>query len=245
MLRAFRCDLHVHTCLSPCADLDMYPRAVIEKSVAEKLDIVAICDHNASENMQYVLRAAEGKPLSVLPGIEITSSEEVHLLALFDTLGDLKKIQDIIYDHLSGTNREEVFGCQAIVNDLDEVEGFNDRFLLGATKLPLLEIIHHVHSLGGLAIASHIDRESFSVIGQLGFIDPDIPLDALEITHQTGIKGARIKYPELARYSFIESSDAHFIRDIGQGVTTIFLEKGTMAELKMAFRRQGGRYIQE
>ncbi|HVO66852.1 MAG TPA: PHP domain-containing protein [Syntrophales bacterium] len=245
MLRAFRCDLHMHTCLSPCADLEMYPRAVVEKSIAKQLDIVAICDHNASENMQFVLRLAEGKALTILPGIEITSSEEVHLLALFDTLDDLKKIQDIIYDHLSGTNREEIFGCQAIVNDLDEVEGFNDRFLLGATKLPLLDIIHLIHNVGGLAIASHIDRESFSVISQLGFIDPEIPLDALEVTHQTGIQGARIRYPELARFPFIESSDAHFIKDIGQGTTTMFLERGTISELKMAFEHREGRYIQE
>jgi hypothetical protein len=145
--------------------------------------------------------------------MEITSSEEVHLLALFDKLDDLKKIQDIIYDHLSGTNREEIFGCQAIVNDFDEVEGFNDKFLLGATKLPLLEIIHLIHSTGGLAVGSHIDRESFSIISQLGFIEPDIPLDALEVTYQTGIQGARIRYPELARFPIIESSDAHFIKD--------------------------------
>jgi hypothetical protein len=223
----------------------MYPSAVVEKSIAEKLDIIAICDHNASENMQFVLRLAEGKSLTILPGIEITSSEEVHLLALFDTLDDLKKIQDIIYDHLSGTNREEVFGCQAIVNDLDEVEGFNDKFLLGATKLPLLDIIHLIHSFGGLAIASHIDRESFSIISQLGFIDQEIPLDALEITRQTGIRGARIKYPELARFPFIESSDAHFIKDIGQGTTTMFLEGGTISELRLAFEHRNGRYIQE
>lgn len=245
MLRAFRCDLHVHTCLSPCADLDMYPRAVVEKAIAEHLDVIAICDHNASENMQFVLRLAEDKPLTVLPGIEITSSEEVHLLALFDTLTDLKKIQDIIYSNLSGTNREEVFGCQAIVNDQDEVEGFNDRFLLGATRLPLLEIIHHVHECGGLAIACHIDRDSFSVISQLGFIDPETPFDALEVTHHTGIQGARLKYADLAHYPLIVSSDAHYIKDIGQGVTTIFLERGTIAELKMAFAHQGERYIQE
>jgi PHP family Zn ribbon phosphoesterase len=245
MLRVFRCDLHVHTCLSPCSDLDMYPSAIVEKAIAEKLDIIAICDHNASENIPFVMKLTEGKPLTVIPGMEITSSEEVHLLALFDKLDDLKKIQDIIYDHLSGTNREEIFGCQAIVNDLDEVEGFNEKFLLGATRLSLIEIIHHIHSCDGLVIASHIDRESFSVISQLGFIDPDIPLDALEITHQTGIRKARARYPELARYSFIESSDAHFIKDIGQGATTMILEKGTISELKMAFEHRDGRYIQE
>jgi PHP family Zn ribbon phosphoesterase len=223
----------------------MYPRAVVDKAIVEKLDIIAICDHNASENTQFVLRSAEGKPLIVLPGMEITSSEEVHLLALFDTLDDLTKIQNIIYGHLSGTNREEIFGCQAIVNDLDEVEGFNDRFLLGATKLSLPEIIGQIHGFGGLVIASHIDRESFSVISQLGFIDPEIHLDALEVTHHMGITEARIKYAELSGYPFIESSDAHFIDDIGHGTTTIFLESGTISELKMAFRRQGGRYIQE
>lgn len=245
MLRAFRCDLHVHTCLSPCADLEMYPRAVVDKALAEKLDIIAICDHNASENTQYVMRSAEGKPLTVLPGMEITSSEEVHLLALFDTLDGLKKIQDIIYGHLSGMNREEIFGCQAIVNDLDEVEGFNDRFLLGATKLSLPEIVDQIHGFGGLVIASHIDRESFSLISQLGFIDPEIHLDALEVTHHIGMKEARLRYPELSDYPFIESSDAHFIDDIGHGAITIFLERGTISELKMAFRKQGGRYIQE
>ncbi len=245
MHRAFRCDLHVHTCLSPCADLDMYPRAVVDKSIEEQLDIIAICDHNAMENVQFVLRLAEGKPLTVLPGMEITSSEEVHLLALFDTLDDLRKIQNVVYDHLPGTNREEIFGCQAIVNDFDQVEGFNDRFLLGATEISLLEIIHHIHGFGGLAIASHIDREGFSIIGQLGFIDPDIPLDALEVTYRTGIRDARSKYPELSRFPFVESSDAHSVKDIGRAVTTMFLERGTISELKMAFEHRGGRYIQE
>lgn len=245
MLRAFRCDLHVHSCLSPCADLEMYPSALVEKSIAEKLDIIAVCDHNASENIQYLLKLAEDKPLTVIPGMEITSSEEVHLLALFDTLGDLLKIQNIVYNNLSGTNREEIFGCQAIVNECDEVEGFNDRFLLGATKLSLHELVQHIHGFGGLAIASHIDRESFSVISQLGFLDPDIPFDALEVTRQTGIHNARVNYPELSNYAFIESSDAHFIKDIGRGVTTIFLETGTISELKMAFERRNGRYIQE
>lgn len=245
MLRAFHCDLHVHTCLSPCAELDMYPRAVVEKSIVEKLDIIAICDHNASENTQFVLKSANETALTVLPGMEITSSEEVHLLALFDSINDLKKVQNIIYDHLSGTNREEVFGCQAIVNEADEVEGFNDRLLIGATTLSVHEIVHYIHHFGGLAIASHIDRESFSIISQLGFIDPKVPFDALEITHQTGIRNARVKYPELSQHPLIVSSDAHFLKEIGQGKTTMFLERGTISEIKLAFEHRLGRYIQE
>ena len=245
MLRAFRCDLHLHTCLSPCADSDMSPRAIVEKSIAEKIDIIAVCDHNASENAEFVVRSAEGKPIIVLPGMEVTSREEVHILALFDTIESLWEIQGIIYDHLAGTNREEFFGYQAIVNDRDEVEGFNDRFLLGATGLSLSEIVDCIHRYGGIAIASHIDRGSFSIMSQLGFLDPEIPFDALEIAHQTGISGGRLKYPELYLYPFIESSDAHFIDDIGKGTTTMFLERGTIDEIKMAFERRGGRYIRE
>ena len=245
MHRLFRCDLHVHTCLSPCAELGMYPRAIVEKSLAEGLDVIAICDHNATENVQFVLKSAEGKPLTVLFGMEITSSEEVHLLALFDKLENLMNIQNIIYDHLPGENQEKIFGTQAIINSMDELVDFNRRFLLGSTEIPLIEIINYIHDFSGLAIASHIDRESFSITSQLGFIDPDIPLDALEITNRTGIKGARSKYPELSHFPFVVSSDAHWIKDIGQGVTRMFLERATISELKMAFEHRGGRYIEE
>ena len=85
MLKGFRCDLHIHTCLSPCADLDMYPTALVEKSLASGLDVIGICDHNASENVQYVIEASRGKPVHVFPGMEITSREEVHVIALFET----------------------------------------------------------------------------------------------------------------------------------------------------------------
>jgi PHP family Zn ribbon phosphoesterase len=244
MLRAFRCDLHMHTCLSPCAEFDMYPKALIDKCIREKLDLIAICDHNASENVPYVLSLAKGKPLTVLPGMEISSMEEVHLLALFDDMRHLANLQAIVYEHLPGKNREDVFGCQVIVNDRDEVEGMNERMLIGATQLPLQEIIDLIHSLGGLAVASHIDRPSYSIISQLGFIDPSMPFDALEVTPDTGIRRARQQYPGLSSFAFIESSDAHFIRDIGRAFTTMILEEASIRELKLAFENRDGRHVE-
>jgi 3',5'-nucleoside bisphosphate phosphatase len=243
MIRTFRCDLHVHTCLSPCADLDMYPSALVEKAVDEKLDVIAICDHNASENVPHVIRAAWDRRLTVLPGMEITSREEVHLLAIFHSLHTLQGLQEIIYRHLPGKNDEERFGSQVIVNDLDEVEGFNERLLIGAAELSLDDLVRDIHFLGGIAIASHIDRESFSVISQLGFVDPSIPFDAMEIAGISGSAGARKRYPELAHRPFIESSDAHRIGEIGQRSTEICMEKPTVSELKMAFAGREGRYI--
>ncbi len=245
MLRAFRCDLHIHTCLSPCADLNMYPSALIEKSIAEKLDVIAVCDHNASENVEYVLTLAKGRPITVLPGMEVSSIEEVHILALFDDLHDLLKLQTIVYEHLPGKNREDIFGCQAIVNDRDEVEGMNERLLIGATDMPLNDIINHIHLLGGLAIASHIDRPSYSILSQLGFIDPETPFDALEISAATGIKKARRQYPDLSAHAMIQSSDAHLIRDIGRAFSTMILQAGNVRELKLAFEKREGRHIVE
>lgn len=150
-----------------------------------------------------------------------------------------------MYGHLEGKNDEDVFGCQPIVNDEDEVEGFNERLLIGATDLPLMTVIENIHSRGGLAVASHIDRESFSVISQLGFIGDDMPFDALEVTARLGIPHGRQQYPELARRAFIVSSDAHYVRDIGSGYTDIVMEKPSFAELRMAFERQDGRYVLE
>jgi PHP family Zn ribbon phosphoesterase len=129
------------------------------------------------------------------------------------------------------------------VNELDDVEGFNERLLIGATELALADLVRHIHDFGGLTVASHIDRESFSVISQLGFVDPEIPFDALEISGRTGLARARRKYPELAGYPFLTSSDAHRCEEIGKGFTEFFLEEPSVHELKMAFSGQGGRRI--
>jgi len=245
MIREFRCDFHVHTCLSPCADLDMYPRAVVSMALARRLDIIAICDHNASENIPYVIKCAEGTGLTVFPGMEVTSSEEVHVLALFDRLENLGPLQDLVYRHLPGKNDEDAFGCQAVVNEHDEVEGLSERLLIGATGLPLERIVGEIHALGGLAVAAHIDRESFGILGQLGFIPEGLPLDALEVTRRLGLAGARRRYPELAQPAGDQSSDSHIITDIGTGVTRVLMEAPLLSELKLALEKKDGRRILE
>ncbi|MDI6741994.1 MAG: PHP-associated domain-containing protein [Smithella sp.] len=244
MLKAFNCDLHIHTCLSPCAELDMHPLVLVQKALDRHLDMIAICDHNASDNVQYVMAAAEDQ-LSIIPGMEITTLEEVHLLALFDSLPPLLKLQQIIDEHLFGKNDEKRFGVQAIVNELGEVEGINNQLLIGATDLSIDILVDTIHQYGGLAIPAHIDRESFSVLSQLGFIDRDAGFDALEISKRTGIQKGRLQYRELVQYPFLTSSDAHFIGDIGNAFTKILMQETTFSELKMALSNQNGRRILE
>lgn len=245
MLRIFNCDLHIHTCLSPCAELDMHPAPLVKKALESELNMIAICDHNSSANVPYVIKAAQSSSLKILPGMEITTAEEVHLLALFDSLSNLAFMQKIIDQHLKGENNEESFGIQAIVNEKGEVEGINNQLLIGATDLSLDTLIAYIHKFEGLAIAAHIDRESFSVLSQLGFVDDNSGFDALEITSRMNFNEARSKYPELSKYSFIISSDSHFISDIGKSTTRIVLQEPSVAELKMAFKKQNGRYVME
>jgi 3',5'-nucleoside bisphosphate phosphatase len=244
-MRIFSCDLHIHTCLSPCAELDMHPSAIVRKALEKKIDVIAICDHNASENAGYVINAAKGTPLVVLPGMEVTSMEEVHMIALFENLEALQTLQKTVYENLAGKNDEDVFGVQAVVNELGEVEGFNPRLLIGATGLSLNRLVDAVHGLGGLAVPSHIDREMFGLLGQLGFVPPDAAFDALEIYARTGIKKARELYPELSGHTFITSSDAHYISDIGSSPTGLFLEAPTLAEIGLALKAKAGRRVEE
>ena len=245
MSRVFRCNLHMHTCLSPCAELDMYPEALVREALACSLDIIAISDHNASENVRYVQSAARDTPLVIIPGMEVATREEVHVLALFEGLDELASLQEFVYGRLQGVNDEDAFGCQAIVNEQGEVEGFNEHLLIGATDIPLNDVVETVHSLGGLAIASHIDRPAFGIIGQLGFVPDDIPFDALEISWGLGIARARQRYPELGRFPFITSSDAHYLKDIGKACTRMYLESPSFAEIRLALASRDGRYILE
>lgn len=245
MLKVYNCDLHMHTCLSPCAELDMHPQALVQRALEKKIDIIAISDHNASANVPFVMAAAAGKNIRIIPGMEITTSEEVHLLAFFETLSDLLQLQTLIDQHLFGENDENRFGVQAIVNEHGEVEGLNNQLLIGATDLSIDSIVNAIHQLGGLAIPAHIDRESFSILSQLGFIDDQAHFDALEISKLTGLRQARTRYAELSRYPFLTSSDAHFIKDIGTSTTQVLLEEPTLNELKMSLLKQNGRRILE
>ena len=245
MLRVFRCNLHTHTCLSPCGDLDMYPSALVRACLASHLDLVAVTDHNSGENVGYVQEAARNTGLVVIPGMEVTSREEVHLLTLFEDTLALEELQGLVYRNLPGLNDEDVFGVQAVVNAQDEVEGLNERLLIGATGLGLEELEQRVHALGGLVFAAHIDRPSFSVLSQLGFMPPGVKFDALEISSRLEIREARRRYPELASYPFVTSSDAHYLQDLGSACTRIRMREPSFQELRMALARREGRGIME
>lgn len=238
-LKAFYGDLHIHTCLSPCADLEMSPRSIMKAARSKDLHFVGICDHNSGENVRAAMKAGEQERIRVIGGMEVTSREEVHILALFDEASQLQALQDLVYQSLPDTDDERIFGDQVVVNEADEVMGFNKKLLLGATEMPLEAVIDCIHRHQGVAVASHIDREGFGIIGQLGFIPDGLGLDAVEAAGPlTGDL-----FSSAADYPLVLSSDAHFLADIGRRRTCFLLEDLSVSELRKAFRREDGRRI--
>lgn len=244
-LKVLLADLHIHTCLSPCATLDMTPRKIVKEAQKKKLDIIAVTDHNSAENTGAVMAAARGTGLTVIPGMEITTFEEVHIIGLFANVGAALAMQALVYDRLQpGENDEDLFGMQVVANELDEVEGMNMRLLIGAARMDLDHVVDGIHSLKGLAVAAHIDREAFSILSQLGFIPEDLDLDALEISRRMTLKQGRTVFSHIERFPFITSSDAHDLEDIGTSPTAFRMAGPELAELRRALKGTGGRRIE-
>jgi predicted metal-dependent phosphoesterase TrpH len=221
----------------------MSPKKIVRQSLAVGLDLIAICDHNTAENTGAVMIEGRKRGLGVLPGIEICSREEVHIIALFDQLEKTMAMQDIIYDHLPGKNNPEVFGHQVIANERDEVLGENPRLLIGATKLPLHKIVEKTHKLGGLSLSSHVDRTAYGIIGQLGFIPPDLKIDGVEVSHRVALQKARDTIPAIGDLPCVASSDAHFLEDIGKAHTVFLMACPSLEEIRRALAGRRDRRI--
>lgn len=244
--RVYRLDLHVHTVLSPCTEIaEMTPRAIVRTALERNLHMIGICDHNSARNTAATGRAAAGTGLTVIPGIEVTSAEEVHIMGLFPSDAAAAVMQEEIYSRLPGQNLEEVFGYQVVVDEFDQVDDLDQRLLIGATTLSTERVVELIHTLGGLAIASHVDRTGFGLFSQLGFIPSGLLLDALEVSRQTDFGTVRSKFRQARDYTLITSSDAHTLDDVGVVVTRARMAKPTFDELKKAVAREEGRCILE
>jgi PHP family Zn ribbon phosphoesterase len=240
----FCADLHIHTCLSPCAELSMTPRDIVEKAASLGINVMAVCDHNSVENVAVTKDLAKKKGINAIAGMEINSSEEVHILGLFPDMDNAMKIQEIVYRNLQpGKNDEDVFGMQVVVNEINEVMEFNERLLIGATSLSVNTIVELIHECKGLAVASHIDRDGFGIIGQLGFIPAELDFDALEISRRITREEAVMKFGAYRHIPWISSSDAHRLMDIGSRTTRLLMYHSTFEELGLALKGVEGRKV--
>lgn len=235
---AYRADLHLHTALSPCGGEEMTPPLIVAGALEAGLQIIAVTDHNSAANVAAVQAAAAGSGLTVIPGMEVQTREDVHLVCLFDNLAAALDWQEEVYCHLpAGENREEFFGPQLLLDAGGRELGRERRLLLASTDLGTEEVAGEIARRGGLCLPAHVDRPSYSLLANLGFIPADMEIIALEL----GLlepAAARKKFPSLAGWPLVVSSDAHYLNQIGRRVTVYDLEAPNLEAIKKALQLQ-------
>jgi len=243
-VKAFAADLHVHTALSPCAEPEMTPGNIIGLSLEYGVDIVAITDHNSGENVRAVSGFAEGTGVTVWPGMEVQTREEVHLVVLAADIDGLEGWQRFVYDHLPDRlNRPDVFGEQQLFDKEGRVTGVVPRLLLTSVGLSVDEVRLEATRRGLLCYPAHIDRPICSYISNLGFAPPAGDFDLIEVSSKAKVEEVVRKFPLLEGRSILVSSDAHRLEELGPARTRLLLEEPTLDELRAAIAGRGERKI--
>lgn len=245
MKRRFVADFHVHSVLSPCAEVEMTPRNIIWHAVQTGVDIIAITDHNACDNVVAALEAAKETNVTIIPGMEVETREEVHVLALFSKMRQLKAWEKYVEKHRSGRlNDEKRFGAQFVVDADDELISVKPDMLLGSLTCSIADVCAEVTALDGICIASHVDRPMYSLLSQLGFIPENVKLAAVEVSKLTEPDVAVGRFPAIGSLPIITSSDAHTMDDFIHGPKTEFyLEEPSLQEIKTALLKGSMRKV--
>lgn len=210
-----RVDLHIHTALSPCGNEDMTPNNIVNMAVIKGLDAIGITDHNSCKNTKSCIEASKNKNIIVIPGMELQTREDIHAVCLFKSLNDAMIFQDYVYQNLIKLNNNAgIFGEQVIFDHEDNIIGYEERMLLTSSNISFDEAFNQVNSLGGVFIPAHIDREGFSILANLGFVPEYLNIKFLEYSSLSKIKKLIKCGIVNKKYSYIRSSDAHYLYDI-------------------------------
>ena len=231
-------DLHIPSCLSPCANLEMSPGEIVARAKAAGMDGIALTDHQSARNCPAIAECAKRAGLKCLYGLEVQTAEEVHTVALFDTVEQALAMTDWVYAAMpKRVNDPETFGDQPVVTWDDDIVELEWRILAMGCRHFIPETAAKVHELGGLYIAAHIDRPNFSVLGTLGAI-PENVFDAVELSRTADEAEWR---PKANGYAITRSSDAHNLDDVARVWTEADLPEFSIAALKTAFAAKSTR----
>jgi hypothetical protein len=240
-MHTFHAELHVHTVLSPCAEVEMLPPLIVQEALERGINLIAVTDHNASANVSAVQRAAVGTDLTILPGMELQTREEVHLLCLFDNLDQLADWQGQVDRALPNLkNDPEHFGDQFIVDETGEFLCREERLLLTSTTFSIEAAFAAVDQLGGMVIPAHVERTAFGLFPVLGFIPAGLPIVALEISSRLPAGAAARVHPQLAEHPLLVGGDAHMLDQI-LGANRFEMASPSISELRLALAGQSGR----
>lgn len=243
-MKEYRADLHIHTLLSPCAELEMTPASIVGQAKKSGLQIIGVTDHNSTKNAVLIKKIAQKEGIFVLTGAEVTTKEEVHCLAFFEFENRLNQFQQFLDANATVIpNPEGHFGFQPVVDVNDNILELIPNYLPAALKKGLNEVQKMVEHLDGIFIPAHVDRPSNGIFGQLGFIPQGLKFDALGISGFSNEKSVRKHYVIKKEITIICNSDAHYLLQIGSVFTSFYLEEINFSEIKSALNQKDGRYV--
>ena len=231
-------DLHIHSCLSPCGDDDMTPANIVGMAAVKGLDVIALTDHNSCRNCPAAMYHGEKYGVTVIPGMELTTQEEVHVICLFPTLDDALRFDALIYEKLLPfPNREDIFGKQQIMDERDEVTGTVKNLLINATSISFDDVFPLVGSFQGIAYPAHVDKASTSLLSNLGFVPPGSTFTCAEFHDFKNLHRIRREHPYFENCNVICCSDAHYLQDIQEPEYQLYARSGEIYDILEALTK--------
>lgn len=228
-------DLHIHSCLSPCGDDDMTPANIVGMAALKNLDVIAVTDHNSSRNCPAVLKLAKEYGVTAIPGMELCTVEEVHVLCLFSELSDALLFDEFVYSKLiKCPNNETIFGKQEIYNEEDQIIGTEPNLLINAADISFDSLDDIISKFHGIYIPAHVDKNSNSLLFNLGFVPPDSKFKCVEIKNMDEAKELRRKHPYLGQINTITDSDAHFLGVINEPCNYLYARSKSIEDILAA-----------
>lgn len=232
-------DLHIHSCLSPCGSEDMTPYNIAGMAALKGLDVIAVTDHNSCRNCPAVQKAAEEYGLIAIPGMELTTSEEVHAICLFETLEAALAFDAYVHERiLPVKNREDIFGKQEIYGLDDTVAGTEEILLISATSISFEGLWELVDSFGGVMFPAHLDKSTTSLISNLGFVPEDSKFTMAEVHDLKKLHSLQKTNPYLIGCRIISSSDAHYLEDIKEPELTLAVKERSVKAVFEALKNR-------
>ena len=221
----FYYDLHIHSCLSPCGDMDMTPNNLANMAKLLGLDVIALTDHNSSLNCEAAMEVGREIGLLVIPGMELTTSEDIHAVCLFPTLEKALCWNEYVDAHrIKIRNRPEIYGKQVIMNSRDEETGEVEHLLLPATEISIMNAYKTVKEFGGICYPAHIDRDSLSILSVLGEIDPSCGFRTFELADKNKLSALKEQHPILCGMNTVSCSDAHYLENMKEAQNCLSLD---------------------
>ncbi|MFT3951880.1 MAG: phosphoesterase [Oscillospiraceae bacterium] len=231
-------DLHIHSCLSPCGDPASTPADIAGMAFIKGLDVFALTDHNSARNCPAAKAAADAYGILFVPGMELTTEEEVHVVCLFEEVEQALAFGEYVYPRiLDIENKPEIFGEQLVADENDVMIACERRLLISATTISFDEVFALAEQFGGTAFPAHIEKAANSLLANLGFIPPDAAFHTAEMKNPALYETLCPVHTYLKQCRVLKNSDAHTLEDISEAVNFLHVTERTPRGVIDAVRR--------